>query len=309
MRYVQLRAFHQVATSGGFSRAAEQLRLTQPAVSDQVRKLEEEYDVRLFNRMRKQITLTPTGEALLAITRRLFDSEREALDLLSEGRAYRAGNLRIVADAAHHLVGVLSRFRQKYPGVKVSVQAGNTETVLDALRCYDADIGVIGDIPDGTAFDIVPLGRCPIIAFVARDHVLARRASLALTELRDLPLVLREEGSRTRLTLEQVAERAGVVLDPAITAEGREAVREIVAAGAGVGFVSQAEFGADQRLQPIPLTGAEGLWMHESLICLTERKDSKLVRAFLELARGEEHAVKSFSCNERTVDSLKVSIT
>lgn len=292
MRYVQLRAFHHVATTGGFSRAADLLRLTQPAVSDQVRKLEEEYDVLLFNRTRKQITLTPEGEALLAITRRMFDNEREAHELLSEGRAFRAGNLRIVADAAHHLVGVLSRFRQKYPAVKVSVQAGNTETVIEALRHYDADIGVIGDIPDSRAFQIVPLGRSPIIAFVAQGHSLARRASLALTELPALPLVLREDGSRTRLTLEQVAAQAGLALDPAITAEGREAVREIVAAGAGVGFVSQAEFGADARLHPIPLIGAEGLWMHESLICLTERKESKLVRAFLDLARSPAPPVK-----------------
>ena len=80
MRYVQLRAFHYVAISGGFSRAAEELLLTQPAISDQVRKLEEEYDVLLFNRQRKQVVLTPAGERLLVITRRLFDNEQQALD-------------------------------------------------------------------------------------------------------------------------------------------------------------------------------------------------------------------------------------
>ena len=83
MRYVQLRAFHYVAISGGFSRAAEELLLTQPAISDQVRKLEEEYDILLFNRQRKQVTLTPAGEKLLTITRRMFDTESQALELLS----------------------------------------------------------------------------------------------------------------------------------------------------------------------------------------------------------------------------------
>jgi aminoethylphosphonate catabolism LysR family transcriptional regulator len=292
MRYVQLRAFHHVATTGGFSRAAELLRLTQPAVSDQVRKLEEEYDVLLFNRVRKQITLTPEGEALLKITHRLFDSEREALELLSERRAFRSGHLRIIADAAHHLVFVLSRFRQKYPSVQVNVQAGNTESVIEALRRYDADIGVIGDIPDNRAFEIVPLGQSPIIAFAARTHAAATQTTLALGDLPALPLVLREEGSRTRLKLQQAAAAHGIVLEPVIVAEGREAVREIVAAGAGVGFVSEAEFGADQRLVPIALTGAQGLTMDESLICLTERKESKLVRAFLELARSKTPVAK-----------------
>ena len=78
MRYVQLRAFHYVAIFGGFSRAAEQLFLTQPAISDQVRKLEEEYDILLFNRHKKQIEITPAGEKLLEITRRLFNSEEQA---------------------------------------------------------------------------------------------------------------------------------------------------------------------------------------------------------------------------------------
>ena len=110
MRYVQLRAFHYVAICGGFSRAAEELYLTQPAISDQVRKLEEEYDVLLFNRQRKQVVLTPSGEKLLVITRKMFDIEQQALELLSESRALRAGTLRIVADAAHHLLHILAEF-------------------------------------------------------------------------------------------------------------------------------------------------------------------------------------------------------
>ena len=94
MRYVQLRAFHYVAICGGFSRAAEALCLTQPAISDQVRKLEEEYDVILFNRHKKQVSLTRAGQQLLEITRRLFDVEKQALELLSESRALRAESAR-----------------------------------------------------------------------------------------------------------------------------------------------------------------------------------------------------------------------
>src|SRR6478735_1544640 len=98
MRYVQLRAFHHVAISGGFSKAAEALHLTQPAISDQVRRLEEEYDVALFSRRHRQIVLTPAGTRLLALTHRLFGAEGEALDMLQEERALRTGSLRIVAD-------------------------------------------------------------------------------------------------------------------------------------------------------------------------------------------------------------------
>ncbi|WP_315928677.1 LysR substrate-binding domain-containing protein [Mesorhizobium sp. SP-1A] len=285
MRYVQLRAFHYVAISGGFSRAAEELYLTQPAISDQVRKLEEEYDILLFNRQRKQVTLTPAGEKLLAITRRMFDTESQALELLSESRALRAGTLRIMADAAHHLLHILGEFRERYPGVKVTIHAGNTETVIESLYSYDADIGVLGEVPAGRDFEIVRLNSTPIVAFAARNHPMAGCATVSFDELAGLPLVMRERGSKTRRKLEEGAAKAGVELKYAIEAEGREAVREIVASGAGVGFVSEAEFGEDARLAKIPIAGPPML-MDEALICLTERSRAKTMRAFLDIAKA-----------------------
>jgi aminoethylphosphonate catabolism LysR family transcriptional regulator len=289
VRYVQLRAFHHVATTGGFSRAALALNLTQPAISDQVRKLEEEYEVQLFNRIRRQITLTAEGERLLAITRRFFEVEREALDLLAERRALSQGNLRIIADAPHHLLHILGRFRQRYPSVRIMLNSGNTEDVLEALYSYEADAGVLGEVPSGQDLTVLPLNSSPIIAFAATGHPAAAHDSLSLTDLADMPLVFRERGSRTRSKLEQAASAAGVALVPAIEAEGREAVRELVAAGAGIGFVSAAEFGQDLRLKPIPLAGAEGLTMDEALVCLSARTDGKLLRAFLAMA-AETHA-------------------
>ena len=251
MRYVQLRAFHYVAICGGFSRAAEALFLTQPAISDQVRKLEEEYEVLLFNRHKKQVTLTRHGERLLEITHRMFDTEQQALDLLSESRVLRAGTLRIVADAAHHLLHILATFRAKYPGVQVTVRAGNTETVVASLFAYESDIGVLGEVPESREFDILKLNSSPVIAFVAHNHPLADVRKLPLADLAQQPLVMRERGSKTRQKLEAQASKLGVELKPTIEAEGREAVREIVASGAGVGFVSRAEFGLDSRLRPI----------------------------------------------------------
>jgi aminoethylphosphonate catabolism LysR family transcriptional regulator len=283
MRYVQLRAFHYVAICGGFSRAAEELLLTQPAISDQVRKLEEEYDILLFNRQRKQVTLTPSGEKLLAITRRMFDTESQALELLSESRALRAGTLRVVADAAHHLLHIMGEFRRKYPGVKVTIRAGNTETVIESLFSYEAEIGVLGEVPAGREFEVIRLNSTPIIAFAAADHPLAGRASLTFAELSELPLVMRERGSKTREKLEEGAAKAGVELKFAIEAEGREAVREIVASGAGIGFVSEAEFGNDARLAKIAIA-APPMRIDEAMICLTERSRAKVIRAFLDIA-------------------------
>ncbi|MGB3279357.1 MAG: LysR substrate-binding domain-containing protein [Pseudorhodobacter sp.] len=290
MRYVQLRAFHYVAICGGFSRAAEELLLTQPAISDQVRKLEEEYDILLFNRHKKQVTLTPAGDRLLEITRRLFDNEAQARDLLSESRAERAGHLHIVADSAQHVLKILAVFRKKYPGVAVTISGGNTESVIDSLFSYEADIGVLGDLPTTRDFETVALNATPISAFVAKGHPIAGRASLSFQDLKALPLVMREEGSKTRKKFEEAAAAAGFSFTPSIIAEGREAVREIVASGVGVGFVSVAEFGSDPRLVRVALAEEDQMIMEETLICLRERRSGKLVSAFLEIAQAQAAA-------------------
>lgn len=298
MRYVQLRAFHHVAVCGGFSRAAEALHLTQPAISDQVRKLEEEYDVLLFNRLKKQVTLTQAGQNLFEVTKRMFDVEQQALGLLSESRSMRLGTLRIVADAPHHLLRILARYRSKYPGVRILLHSGNSETVVESLYAYEADIGVLGDFPSGRDFLTVKLHSTPIIAFAAADHPIAKKGKTTLKELASQPLVMRERGSMTRQRLEETARAQGVELKPIIEAEGREAVREIVASGGGIGFVCAAEFSPDNRVVAIPIDGASML-MDEGLICLRERGGNQLVRAFFETALesrdSEETAVKPAS--------------
>jgi aminoethylphosphonate catabolism LysR family transcriptional regulator len=284
LRYVQLRAFHQVATRGSFSNAAEALHLTQPAISDQVRKLEAEYDIRLFDRQKKQIRLTAAGRRLLDITHRLFEAEQQALEYLSESQELRSANLRIIADSAHHILHVLGPFRRRHPHISVTLHGGNTQTVLARLRDYSADIGVLGEIPESAEFETLPLGSSPIVAFVARTSPLASRSSISLEDLCREPLVLREKGSLTRARLEDAARKHGIALSGGIEAEGRESVREIVASGGGTGIVSLAEFGEDPRLAKLDITGCD-MRMEEAIICLRERTGNKAIRAFMEAAR------------------------
>ncbi len=283
MRYVQLRAFHHVAVTGGFSRAAEALHLTQPAISDQVRRLEQEYDVLLFVRHHRQVELTPEGRNLLAITHRLFECEARALDFLSETRALRSGVLRVMADSAIHITGLLARYRVRYPGVRVTLRTGNSDEVIGALYGFNADIGVLGVVPQERTLAVVRLGATPITAFAARGTPWAGLGTLDLGRLARLPLVMREPGSRTRARVEEAARARGLTLEPAIEAEGREAVRELVASGAGVGVVSEAEFGADPRIVALPLSGTPIL-MEEALVCLAERAEVRHIRAFMALA-------------------------
>lgn len=283
MRYVQIRAFHYVATFGGFSRAADALHLTQPAISDQVRKLESENDVRLFDRHSKQVVLTPAGEKLLQITRRMFEAEESVADFLSESRSIKTGQINLMADSVRHITDILMLFRQQYPDVSISVKVGNSESILNALRNYDADLGVLGNIPNNQEYIALKLNSTPIVALVAKHSKLITKSTISLSELSQLPLVLREKGSKTRATLEEIASTSGIDLNAIIETEGREAVREIVSANGGVGVVSEAEFGSRDGLRKIPISGKK-MVMDEALVYLRERKDSKLIRAFMEVS-------------------------
>lgn len=283
MRYVQLRAFHYVATCGGFSRAAEALFLSQPAISDQVRKLEAEYDILLFDRHKRQVSLTEKGAQLLEITNRMFDAEQQALDFLNDARALEAGTLRLVVDSAYHITPVLRAFQARYPAIKIALSVGNSQEVIEALHAYTADIGVLGELAEPKEFDVIPLGETPLIAFAAKSSAHFGKATFSYEALANCPLVMREQGSKTRQKLEEVARRAGVTLLPSIEAEGREAVREIVAAGNGIGFVSTAELGQDERLFAIDLPPPAPM-MQESLICMKERRERRLIKAFMALA-------------------------
>lgn len=280
MRYTQIRAFHYVALTGGFSRAADRLQQSQPSVSEQVRRLEVAHDVLLFDRTGRRVKLTDAGNALFALTQSYFEMETAIAAHLDQSRAALEGQLRIVADSAVHVTAAIGRFRVSHPKVAVSLWSGNTEEVLERLRSYEAEIGVVGNIGHAPDLDQVPLGDTPIVAIAAHGLMPRGHASIDIRSLDHWPLVMREPGSRTRAKLENAAAKAGVALKAAITVEGREAMREVVASGAGLGYVSKAEFGHDSRLRQIALTGAE-LGMAETLVTLRARSDVPVIRAFL----------------------------
>lgn len=284
MRHSQLKAFHSVALHGGFSRAAEALFLTQPAVSEQVRKLEQDHDLLLFLRERKRVSLTPEGERLFRFTKQYFEIEGQIEDYLSESKAAIDGELRIIADSAHHLTDYLGPFRAMFPNIIIVVRTGNTNDILEELRSYNAEIGIVGSPSPGKDMTMLNLGATNIVAFAAKDLLPSEKTTLTFKELKDLPLVFREQGSKTRQKLEDAARDKRMTLKPAIVAEGREAVRELVASGAGIGFVSHAEFGHDDRLRLIELRDVN-LQMGESMICLTQRHEVKVIRAFMDFVR------------------------
>lgn len=278
----QLKAFHAVAVHGNFTRAAEQLFLSQPAVSDQVRKLEERFGVLLFNRNKRSVQLTELGERLLAITQRLFAAENEAEELLTRSRALQSGSLTLAVDAPMHLLPYIARFCERYPGIRVRLVTGNSDESLRRLFDYQADFAVLGRPVDDDRLIAHVLSSGPLVAFVAEGHPWARRDAIHLADLYRTPLVLREQGSMTRQMLEDEMRRLDLDTHPAIEVEGREAVFEMVVAGLGVGIVSAAELGSSRGVHVLPILDFEPR-MTETLVCLKEQGARRVIGAFLEV--------------------------
>ena len=282
MNFLHLRAFHAVATHGSFTRAAAALNVTQPTVSDQIKALENRYQVKLFERHSRRVEITEVGRALFAITRRQFKLEADAEQLLITARGLAHGRLRVSAGAPHLVIPMLGTFKRRHPGIQITVQFGNSEVVLASLFDRRCDVVVLPDIGADERLHSLPFRRDRLIAFVDGGHLWSTRRSIRLSDLEGEPLVLREVGSRTRAVFESAMERAGVVMGEKLEIGSREGVREAVAAGLGIGIVSEGELGVDPRLHALAIRES-GLEVTEYAACLVERRSVRAVAAFFNL--------------------------
>ncbi|RCL80379.1 MAG: LysR family transcriptional regulator [Rhodobacteraceae bacterium] len=285
MTYSQLRAFHCVATYGGFSKAAEKTQHSQPVLSGHVKQLEEFYDNLLFKREKKRISLTSAGKELFILTKQFFEVEEQINNHLSKSSASVSGKIRIVADSAIHIIKILKSFRKNYPDVIIDLTIGNSKEVTTSIRNYDAEIGVIGSPVEGPDLQTLTLETSKIKAIASKKFFNKIPKSLSFQDLEQLPLVFRENGSHTRETLIAEALKQKKQLVPVIEVTGREGLHELVANGLGIGFVSQAEIGQDPRLAHIDIDAGH-TEMTETLMYLTARKEVPVIRAFLKAAEN-----------------------
>lgn len=281
MTLIQLRSFIAVARYNGFTAAARALRTSQTTITSQIQALEEEHGIRLFERRGRRIDLTPIGEEFLAMARQIVGLEDDAAMLLKDSGALRRGALKIGAVSPFHVIEMIETFHAHYPDIYMSMALGNSETVLRDLDNYACEVGVVARNTDDKRYHMQHYASYPVIAFVHRDHRLAKWPSIELEELAKERLLMREPGSTTRRALEEGMAAIGAKARIGMEIGSREAVREAVIRGLGVGTVSQSEYVPDERLHPLPILGAPVL-THIYVCCLRERRRSRLIAAFLE---------------------------
>jgi aminoethylphosphonate catabolism LysR family transcriptional regulator len=283
MNLTQLRAFHLVATAGSFTLAARTAGISQPTLSSQVRSLEEAYGVHLFDRKGRGARLTPMGQSLHRITAQIFALEEEARILLTGTKWAVRGHLRVAADSAYHVIPVLAAMRDRHRGLSFQLRIGNSADVLNLLLGFEVDVAVTAHPVSDPRLAAEPLRRDQLVVFVPKDHDWADRGTLAIEDLADCDLVIRERGSITREVFEARLAEAGVRPRALFEVQTREAVREAVASNFGIGVVFLSEFGSDPRFRALFVEG-EGLEVGEYAVTLTERRPLSLVTLFFDTA-------------------------
>jgi DNA-binding transcriptional LysR family regulator len=287
----QLSAFHAVARLGSVSRAASELHLTQPAVSIQIKLLEESAGAPLVERDGRGIRLTRAGETMAVYASRILELWREVGDEMAAHRGQFSGTLRVgaVTTAEYVLPALLVAFAEQHAKVKVKLRVGNRDEIVRLLSGQEIDLAVMGRPPAEFKTIAEPFARHPMAFVAAPTHPLLAREAIGLADIVDANLMVRERGSGTRATVERLYKEAGVPLRIGSEFTSNEAIKQMCAAGFGAAFLSLSTCGLELeagllRVLPLPGNPIEREWF---VIHLASHYMPQVALAFRKFLTGE----------------------
>jgi DNA-binding transcriptional LysR family regulator len=311
MDFDQLVTFVAVAELGNFSRAAEKVLRTQPAISAQIRKLEEENNARLFDRTKKSVTLTPAGERFLEYARQLINLRSEALQVVADSGTDVRGILSIGANETtflYVLPELLSQYHAQHPEVRISVYRNFSHKVLQKVEDNVAELGVVTMPVRSSSLVVVPIFRDPLVWIASGKSPLARRKDLTLKELAQADLILHKMGSLRRIMEKQLRPfRPQLKVTMELTSA--EMVKKFVAAGLGVSMISEAFVQQEVRDGRITILRppAETMYRELGLVYRDSRSLSRAANTFLLMAMSQSKS-KPRAANAATAAQNAVAI-
>ncbi|MFZ0256302.1 MAG: LysR family transcriptional regulator [Gammaproteobacteria bacterium] len=236
----QIKVFQAVARHLSFTRASEELHLTQPAVSMQIKQLERAIGLPLFEQIGKRVHLTYAGEEMARYSRMVLDMLEEAGQIFEDLRGQEGGRLRIsVASTANYFAPrLLAAFCQRYPKVQVSLDVTNRERLLKALTDNATDLVIMGTPPASMELTAESFMDNPLVAIAAPSHPLAGKRKIRLERLPEETFLIRERGSGTRSAIERFFVEHGLLLSTTMEMSSSEAIKQGVEAGLGLGLLS-----------------------------------------------------------------------
>lgn len=236
----QLKIFDAVARHLSFARAAEELHLTPPALSIQVKQLAEVIGQPLFEQIGKKISLTPAGSASWATCRDVLNRLDQLAQELAALQDLEKGSLKLatLATAEYFIPRLLGEFCTKHPGVDATLFMGNREELLERLTRNQDDLYILGQPPEHLNVVTEPFADNHMVVIASPNHPLSKEKDIAPSRLRETPFILREPGSGTRLAAENFFAQHGFTLKVRMELGSNEAVKQVVAAGLGIAVLS-----------------------------------------------------------------------
>jgi DNA-binding transcriptional LysR family regulator len=289
MNLEYLRTYIDVIKAGSFSAVAKKLSISQPAVSFQIQKLEQELGVRLIDRRQKKLVMTEAGKRLLVFAA-LFDEEHQTLMRDFESlREKVTGNLVIAASTIPGdfiLPPILGEFKRRHPAVSIQVAVTDSARVIEAVRSGDYDTGFCGVYPQDKELEAVKIAEDEIVLIVFPEHPLAKREKIPFPEICTEPLIFREPTSGTQRSVEALLENAGFHLSkcqPSLILGTTEAVVTAVEAKSGIAFVSNLAIKKSVALGLVKEIGIEGVTLKRDFFCIyrKQRPVSRLLEEFI----------------------------
>lgn len=297
----QLRVFASVARHLSFARAAEELHLTPPAISMQVKELEEQVGLPLFDRSGRSVSLTTVGEYVLAHAKRVLAVMKDAEDMVARFRNLQGGELNIgmVSTANYFLPKLLALFRAEHPNVEVRLHIGNNrEQLVKLMQNHDVELTVMGRPPKELATRAEPFAMHPHVLVTSTDHPFTRMERVPAALLAREGFIVREPGSGTRAALEEFMEEHHLGLHVVMEMASNEAIKQAVMAGMGVSLLSLHTIGLELRHGLIATPEVEGLpvmrrWHLVHNLAKTLSPAAEAFRYFI-LERGEAFLAENF---------------
>ena len=279
----QLRTFYAVAREGSFTAAARVLHVSQPTLTSQIKKLEASYGIELFRRHGRGVELTETGKQLLEIAHQIISNQDEAITFLKAVKNLEAGHLKIGAVGPYQAAEILAVFHQSYPGIKVSVNFGNSRDILKDVINYRADIGIVGLHTNDATLHSLPYSNPRPIVIVPRSHPWSDRDSICLSELTNQKMIRRELGSLTRDAFESALARENVAVKFVLEISSKDGIVAAVAQNVGIGVISEEEHIPNRHVHALQISDI-GIKMQVLVICHTDRSEARLIKPFFEVA-------------------------
>jgi len=299
MDYDQLASFLEVAKLQSFSLAAEKIFRTQPAISAQVRLLEQECREKLFDRSGKKVLLTPAGEILRRYAQQLLDLQREALQAVADLNRTPRGKLYIGANEAtclYVLPKTFARFKQLYPLVQISIYRNFSHKIVQKVHEGAVDLGIVTLPQTAENMEVISVFRDEVQAVVPKDHPLGKKRSVTVEEMSLYPLILPKTG-HTRVMLDKLLRPYRDRVQISMELASVETIKKFVGAGLGISVLSrtyaQAEVAAG-LLKLIPLEG-QRLYRELGLIYRRDRHHSLPAKVFIDMVRESTKASNSGS--------------